>query len=1014
MIFRTMPRLHLACFVAFVASGFAALLYQSVWARYLGLILGHAAYAQTVVLCLFMGGMALGAWLAASLSKRTRAPLIHAYVVAELLIGGAALVFHPLFLVTTAFATDHVAPEMGGPAASTLLKIALSILLIGGQCVLLGMTFPLLSCALIRTATQRAGALLATLYFTNSIGAAFGALVATFLIVPTYGLPGAMWVGGIVNVVVAIIVWIAYTTARVIDVAEPETERSPAGAVENTDCKRLTNIVLFLTLGSSAASFIYEVSWVRMLSLVLGSTIHAFELMLSAFILGLALGSLWVRNRIDACADPMKLVGAAQILMGLSALLTVFVYVHSFEGTADLMRSVARTDGGYNIFVGFSAMVAILIMAPTAFFAGMTLPLFTATLLRRGAADTAIGRVYAANTVGAIFGALLGVHVLIPALGLKLSVIVGAAVDLAIGIYILRALVLRFVMSHYAVGALVSVIAVAATLQFPKFEVATLTSGVYRTSSSQLPDNEVVTFYRDGKTATIAVRENLVSKSVRISTNGKIDASLAPIDLPPTGDESTMVLAAIIGAHYRGAVRTAAVVGFGSGLTTHTLLGFPAIESVETIEIEPMIYEGAKLFGQRVELAYTDPRSVLAIEDAKSYLSGNGKKYDLIVSEPSNPWVSGVASLFTDEFYGFTKRHLNDDGILIQWIQLYEINTELVGSILLALDKNYPDYHLYISNSTDMLVVASPKEKLPVIGNTMARSARLEDELQRLGIGTLEEVKLRAVADRDLVKDFLAQNNFSINSDYYPIVAFNAPKARFRNQSSIEFSQLPSARAPYHEMLLGLSPPATEASITPRFENDRVGETILARQIDVGLSTRNASKVELDETLRFSTALLVSAGPNCLAGLPTSTALEAVYQLSSHVNRYGSVSARNNQWIRRDWLACSSVSDPGVQAFLELAKATAERDPTQMLATATTLLTNHIAALSPDMQEYALNIALIAAIVGKEKSRAEDLANKYSAIPQGSLSGESALRAFLVARARATPAPTSSTDNAGL
>ena len=151
--------------------------------------------------------------------------------------------------------------------------------------------------------------------------------------------------------------------------------------------------------------------------------------------------------------------------------------------------------------------------------------------------------------------------------------------------------------------------------------------------------------------------------------------------------------------------RTAAVIGIGTGLTTHTLLGSQTLERVDTIEIEPAMAEAARHFAARNASAFADPRSKLVFDDAKSYFSSQAGHYDIIISEPSNPWVSGVSSLFTDEFYRVVRRHLNRGGVLVQWFQLYEIDVKLIASVMRALARNFPDYAIYATTDSDLLKI---------------------------------------------------------------------------------------------------------------------------------------------------------------------------------------------------------------------------------------------------------------------------------------------------------------------
>jgi hypothetical protein len=193
-------------------------------------------------------------------------------------------------------------------------------------------------------------------------------------------------------------------------------------------------IVAFLT---GAASFIYEIGWIRMLTLVLGAATHSFELMLSAFILGLALGGLWVRSRIDRTAEPLRFLGIVQVAMGLLALATLPLYGSAFDLMQLVIRGTAKTDAGYGIFLIASHGIALAIMLPATFCAGMTLPLITYALLGAGHGERSIGAVYAANTLGAITGVVLAAHVGMPLLGLKGLIVAGGLIDVGLGLVLL-------------------------------------------------------------------------------------------------------------------------------------------------------------------------------------------------------------------------------------------------------------------------------------------------------------------------------------------------------------------------------------------------------------------------------------------------------------------------------------------------------------------------------------------------------------------------------------------------
>lgn len=798
--FRGLERALLALFIA---SGFAGLIYQAIWSHYLGLSLGHAAYAQTLVLAIFMGGMALGAWLVSRQGARWER-LIFAYAVVEVLIGLAGLAFHGVFVAHTGFSQDTVYPMLESPAAVRAWQWGSAALLIAPQSILLGMTFPLMSGGYLRVAPQADGEILGGLYFTNSIGAAFGALFATFVLLPWVGMPGTVAVAGGVNLLVGLAAW---AVSRRVDAqsvplsaAATEVAKAKADAVD-PGFYRMMLLAAGITGGSS---FVYEIGWVRMLNQALGTTVHSFELMLAAFILGLAFGGLWIRRRSQGIEDAVGYAGYAQVWMGLAALVSLPVFAQSFRWVGALMQVLPRTDEGYLLFSLGSAGIALLVMFPAAFFAGMTLPLFTMALLRRGAGEASIGRIYAANTLGAIIGVMLAMHVLIPLLGLHLAVTVAALADIGLGFLLLKRYAAQVRPPVYLGALVVTMLVLGFSLVLGRADPAALASGVFRTGRADLAGSADIRFLRDGKTATVAVYKQFSAGT--IATNGKPDASL---NLDPDGDvtddEVTMLMAGALPLGLHPAPRRVAVIGWGSGLTAHTLLGSDRPEAVESVEIEKAMYDGAKLFSTRVFRAYRDPRSVVHFDDARTYFSTGRRSYDVIVSEPSNPWVSGVAGLFTRQFYHFLGAHLEDGGILVQWIQAYELNDPLLSTMMAALVSEFPHVQVYLTNQGDLLFVAS-HSPLPGFRYPAAAGSVLAKELADVGLASESDFAIRQIGTRRLLATMVALGGAVPHDDFHPVVSLQAPKARFKGETASHLLTLLSSGMPVLEMTDGRKP----------------------------------------------------------------------------------------------------------------------------------------------------------------------------------------------------------------
>jgi spermidine synthase len=793
-------------YVAFVLSGAAGLIYESIWTRYLGLFVGHDAYAQIIVLVIFLGGMSVGAMGISRWSERLKEPL-YGYVAIEFGVGCIGLFFHDIFQGVTSWVYHGVYPALAGTWGLTAAKWAVAGGLILPQSILLGMTFPLMSAGVLRFKASRPGRTLSLLYFSNSLGASVGVLIAGFYLVELAGLPGTLLTAAMLNLLVALVTVgvIAKARGTVGFVSNRRLSNDLSGDLVARPApkkpSRLERLLLFTSFGTAVASFIYEIDWIRMLALVLGSATHSFELMLSAFILGLALGAWWIRSRADRLSDPLRTLGLVQWTMGTLALATLPLYLFSFDWIASLLATFARTDAGYTGFTLARYGLCLIIMLPATFCAGMTLPLITQTLLKNGSGERAIGAVYGWNTLGSIIGVVLGGLILLPAIGLKPMLIVGAALDMGVGILLLsrakpvldrgRRIIIG---STLAVGVL---IAIGASMT--RLEANLLASGVYRTGILVKPGQREMKFYRDGRTATVTAAQFKATGVLSLATNGKPDASLStdwyracdsvtkPVAL--VADPATQTLVPLVTLAHMPKAQTAAIIGQGSGMSSHLLLGSPNLRQLVTIEIEPQMIAGSRVFYPANRRAFDDPRSHIVIDDAKSYFASEQRRYDLIVSEPSKPWVSGVSGLFTAEFYGRVRQYLTEDGVFGQWLHVYELDDGLVLSVLAALHQNFRSYEVYLVPSGDLLVVASNRATLPTPDWSVVRFPGLQADLCRflpLTPSVLDNLHVAGRAELGPLLDSYGQ----ANSDFYPVLDLGAERRRFRRDNAAGFPAL--------------------------------------------------------------------------------------------------------------------------------------------------------------------------------------------------------------------------------
>jgi spermidine synthase len=949
------PGVRFGLYALFTASGLCGLVYESLWSHYLRNYLGHAAHGQTVVLVIFVGGLALGAWLAGRYTDRLRDPLL-AYAAVEAGIGVFAFGFHPLFVGFTEWTYDALLPAVCAQSSVCASQWIGAALLIAVPATALGATFPWMVAGVLRRFPAAPGREISVLYCVNSLGAVAGVLASSFVLIPLVGLPGTVQIAGALNIAVGIAVAGIAWRARIAAPAPAAREKAKAAPPRET-----VAVLLAIAALTGLASFVYEIVWLRMLSMVLGASTHAFELMLAAFILGLALGGAWIRKRIDGMADALTFLGRVQVWMAIAALATLPLYDAMFDFVSFLIRALARNDNGYALFRIASAVVALVVMLPATFLAGMTLPLITLALLASGGGERAIGRVYAANTAGAIAGVLLAVHVLIAFAGLKWALIAGAGVDMLLGLYLLWRPPHTYTWAKGAISAaaLAAVAVVAAGFDVDPRRVA---ASVFRAGASRIANNERVLFHADGKTASVTVVEGPVHRV--LLTNGKTDASVGLPDRPPSVDEPTQVLLAALAVAANPQAKRAAVIGIGSGMTSATLLAWPSIERVDTIEIEPRMAEGASLLTDRTRAVFRDPRSHLVFDDAKAWLARSGATWDVIASEPSNPWVSGVASLFTSETYARIAKHLSPQGVFVQWLQLYEIDETLLSSIFRALAAQFPHYVVYQAADRDLIVVAS-RVRPVVDGALLFGNAQMAGRLQASGIPGAEAVDGRWRGDDVVASALMAAFPAPANSDFAPFVDVNAERARFIRNEVRMFAAPVAAPVPLDA--IGASRP-----------RDAAGAALASALAEAIASPPEAAYAlpaayaSYEGAVRASRELMRT----CRPGAPLPVLLEGAIGVAMIVNDNLDKAQAAGVWKRVREGPCYAAMASELQRWVDLFAAVAARDTRAMADLGSRLVPTAPHAFARD---YALAAAAVGEIAQGRGTTAAQLIDKYSA-----------------------------------
>jgi hypothetical protein len=459
-------------------------------------------------------------------------------------------------------------------------------------------------------------------------------------------------------------------------------------------------------------------------------------------------------------------------------------------------------------------------MLPATTLAGMTLPLITTFLYRKNSDERIIGKVYAANTIGSIAGVIVSIHILMPLAGLKYLLIIGGALDMVIGMFLL----LRF--REHSTAKLITALgtltlaAVFTPAVFVQLNPTLLSSGVYR--FGKIHDDMVNIYYKDGKTSSVSLSTK--AQCYSLANNGKPDASVSIDSTRIAPDEHTQILLGIYPLRHSEKCENIGIIGLGSGMTASIMLECDSIKSLDVVEIEPCVVEAAKLMGPKVRKVFSDRRSTIHIDDAKTFFSSKKKLYDIIISEPSNPWVSGVASLFSSEFFNLIGRHLTPDGIFVQWMHLYEIKPELIASILNSLGRSFAEYKVFENNS-DLIILASNKQFALTSADRIFSVSKIKKILHELNIESPDDLQSKYIGSKMSLGFLAGMFDVPINSDYNPILDLRAEKARFTYSNADEFSTMSRFIIPVRKFL---------ENDTTNFSEDMSGRKIVSNTFNTG------------------------------------------------------------------------------------------------------------------------------------------------------------------------------------
>ena len=786
--------LALAAGACFFASGATGLIYEVVWVRMMGLVFGHTVYALTTVVAAFMAGLALGSYGFGRVADRSPRPL-RLYAFLELGVAGTCAVLPWFFKIAEAIYLA-LGQRWGLSYASfSALQAVLVFAILVLPTSLMGGTLPAMARVFVRSSHEvRSG--VGRLYALNTFGAVAGTALCGFWVLPWLGMRATVWLAVAANLAIGGLAWHLDRRlgAPLAPVSPPGTDPPPVPEPPPA-LPRPALAALLLTLAvSGGAAMVNQVGWTRALTLMIGSSTYAFTAILLAFLLGIAGGSYLVGRVAPRGRPGFAALALIQIAIGSSGIAMMW----AFDWLPEWFLALYRLSSVPGFLVGAQIVLSLaILLAPTLLMGAMFPCALHLAAGGMGRIGRDVGRAYGANTLGAILGTALGGFVLIPSLGIQRSLLTAAVANAAsaLGLVLVRGSGVGLTGRATVAAGFLAVAAQAWTV--PQWDQRVLTSGpavyarLYAAWAKQgtfldLARQRGLLFYEDGPGGTVSVHRDGPHLSLRI--NGKTDANNA-------GDMRTQLMAGHLPLLLHPAPRRVFILGLGSGVTVGAVLQHP-VETVEVVEIEPAVVRASRFFRRENRGALEDHRTRLVIADARHQLAITPERFDVIILEPSNPWIRGLATLFTREFYEIVRGRLKPGGLVVQWVQGYSLAAEDLMMILRTFRQTFPHTTLWNTVAGDYLLLGAPHPQrldLDAVHRRVAASPGLRGDMEFLGfpspVAILADFLL---GERDIAR--VAGQGPENTDDLLPL-EYSAPFALYQETTTSNLMLLRAARA---------------------------------------------------------------------------------------------------------------------------------------------------------------------------------------------------------------------------
>ena len=855
--------------LCFFFAGMASLMDQVLWMRQLGLIFGTTLQSVSTVLAVFMAGLALGSYLFGKMADKTKNPL-RLYALLQMGIGAYVMLTPLIFMGLNSAQVSIYASLPVGSAGVTIIRVLLSFLVLIVPATLMGGTLPVIAKYFVRRRDELGGGV-GNLYFINTLGAVLGAFLAGFFLIPYIGVLASTFLAASIDLAVGVICYLLYKyklrpvdeslVKDEVEVAEEiaeaptqqlskkqlkrmEREQRKLERLKPTKYSRTMRWVVFAGFAfGGLASLSLEVSWTRVISMVLGSSVYAFSLMLVAFLLGIALGSAIASKFVDRSRH---LWVYFFIVMGLIGIAVVVLNPLLGELPLLFVRVFPNVQANFWLLQFVQFLLLLLIMLIPTLLMGAAFPIaakiYTDDMEHMGGS---VGRLYAGNTFGSMVGPLLTGFVIIPLIGMQWSVSLVSIIYMTIAgaVFIVgfkdrlrwpdMSPVWRFVAANAGPkrifkGIVMSPLGVLWVLIHPIRSAAgtgrglarvsvglagvvvfavllvnilipvlgswdrnILNSGVFLYSGNyyegtgtigdRMKANSQLVFYDEGLMATVAVYDE-IDGDRSLTVDGKTDAtSFKDLDTELMLGHLPMLL--------HDKPEEVLLIGLGSGITLGAVETYPSLESVDAVEIEGAVIEAASTyFGEANNDALSNKKLNMIQADARNYVLAQTKadrKYDVITAEPSNPWMAGNSILFTKQQYELYKKVLSDDGIICQWIHYYSMSPNDLKTVVNTFRGVFPNTTLWRTESDILLIGTEGEQSIDFAAlDERLQHEDISNDLKRVNVDDIYDVLGMFVMGPDALADFC--EGAPIHTDDHPILQFSAPKSLYTETGYVD------------------------------------------------------------------------------------------------------------------------------------------------------------------------------------------------------------------------------------